>query len=157
MFNDPNRSHPRLRKTLSRQAKFLVFDSGSGVFLLFHGPLHGPPDGIAEADQGFVSKSSPGLCDIVVTRHAAVGDALSVESRRLANDSKGNLAKEAEDETEISGEDPHALGAFRGTSSVPDGPHHVPEVDGRTIGNNERFAVNSLMVKRDCAAGGSDQ
>ena len=119
------------------------------LLLVLQGPLDGAPDALGEADEGLVAEAALGLGDVVVAGHAAVDDALAVEGRGLADEGEEELAEEAEGDAEVAAEHPLGAGGAAAAGRVPDGAHHVPEVDGGVVGDEEGLAVDALVVERD--------
>lgn len=115
--------------------------------LLVQGPLDRPPDALAQAHQRLVAEPPLRLGDVIVPRHAAVDDALAVKGGGLAHDAKGHLAQEAEHETQLARHFPDVLGALVAAGGAPDGAGEVPKVDRLAIRDEERLAVDALVVE----------
>lgn len=121
--------------------------SRSVLLLLRERPVYCALDSVAQLDQRLVAEPPPRLGDVVVPRHAAVGDALAVEGGRLANDAKEDLTQQTEEQARFAGQGPRAAGPLVAAGGPPDSAGEVPKVDGLAVGDEEGLAVDALVVQ----------
>ena len=119
------------------------------LLLLFQSPLHRSSNSLIQGHKRLVSQPPFGLGDIVVARHAAENDALSVECGRLSDQPEEPFAEVAKHQPDALGKHLYVLCTVGRASSSPDGAAEVPEVDRAVVGDEKDLAINSFVIERN--------
>jgi hypothetical protein len=100
-----------------------------------------------------VAQSALRLVDVEVPRNTSVRHALRGQRRlALSQDPEYPLEHERDEQAEVAGKCPGGFGVGGVAHLGPAAAREVEEVDGLVVGDQKGFAVDALVLERDCLA-----